>query len=83
MDKIKEEVKWLIRNQIIYRAKRNPNNYHVSHTLAQMLETLCGAKIVDSAIPKIWKRKSDCALIDDPELNALAAEIVRHEQEDF
>lgn len=80
-DEIKAKVRWFIKYDVYYRAK-NPSKYHVSKHLASMLETFAGADVKFPA-PYIWKRKATCELIDDPELNALAAEIVRHEQEDF
>ena len=83
MNKINEIVTEFIKQDILCTAAENPNYYHITDTLAQMLETFAGVEIVNSDLPPIWKRKSTCELIDDPELNALAAEIVRHEQEDF
>lgn len=82
MNKIKKIVSNFIKNDISFKS-RNNQNYRVSRNLGQMLETICGAEIYDNRTPWLWKRKTVCPLIDDPELNALAAEIVRHEQEDF
>ena len=81
-DEIKEQVKWFIKHEISFKS-RFTANYHVSRNLGTLLETFCGAEIDDSRPEWLWKRKATCELIDDPELNALAAEIVRHEQEDF